>query len=47
MWYVHESKLHAEERGIDEEIIKGKHGLHNATHVRQSACEMWMILSIM
>ena len=46
------SKLHAEERiktekAIEsegkEELMKGKHGLYNATHVRQSAREVWTI----
>ena len=29
-----------------EELVKGKHGLYNATHVRQSAREVWTILSM-
>ena len=53
MWHVRELKLHAEERikiekakelegkkGTDE---KRKHGLCNATHVRQSVRDVWMI----
>ena len=53
MWYVRELKLHAGEKiktekaieseGKEELMKKGKHGLYNATHVRQSAREVWTI----
>ena len=53
-WYVHELKLHAEEKriktekaieseGKEELMKKGKHGLYIATHARQSAREVWTI----
>ena len=36
---LHEKAIESE--GKEELMKKGKHGLCNATHVRQSACDVW------